>query len=210
VMVGDREVAHEVPFTIDPTTTPRSVTDTIGEGRQIRGIYKLEGDSLTSCVARIGEDRPGEFDSKPGSGHTLRVFRRVKDRDEGRARAVEAELKRFEGTWRYESTVVGGRRLADEGFKDTRLILKGGTFELIDSTGTHRGSFAVNPASTPRTIDVTFTDGPQAGKVARGIYELGGDTYTVCVGLAGRDRPKELTSEPDSGHVLQVLKRVKP
>lgn len=88
VMFGDKAVAGPVPFAIDPTTTPRSVVDTLedgpNKGKQIKGIYKLEGDTLTSCVARIGEERPNEFASKPGTGHTLRVFRKVGDRPDAR------------------------------------------------------------------------------------------------------------------------------
>jgi len=38
----------------------------------------LEGDTLKSCVAPIGKDRPTEFASKPGTGHTLRLFKKAK------------------------------------------------------------------------------------------------------------------------------------
>jgi uncharacterized protein (TIGR03067 family) len=82
VRFGDQVLAHDVSFEIDPTKTPKEVTDTINDGpnkgKQILGIYTLEGDTLTSCVAPIGKERPTEFAARPGSGHTLRVFRRVR------------------------------------------------------------------------------------------------------------------------------------
>jgi hypothetical protein len=43
-----------------------------------KGIYELNGDTLKSCVASPGKERPTEFSAKAGSGHTLRVFKCVK------------------------------------------------------------------------------------------------------------------------------------
>jgi uncharacterized protein (TIGR03067 family) len=121
---------------------------------------------------------------------------------------VEDELKRFEGTRRYESMVLEGRRLTEAHFGDARLILRGDRFEMTDPMATYRGTFTVDPASTPRTIEVRFTEGPEAGKTSKGIYQLEGDTYKVCIGLAGRERPTGFASEPGSGQALQVLRRV--
>lgn len=78
VFFGSEVVAHEIPFTVDPTTEPLSTTDTLPDGRHIRGIYRLEGDTLTSCVAEPDMERPSAFEAPTGSGHTLRVFRRVR------------------------------------------------------------------------------------------------------------------------------------
>jgi uncharacterized protein (TIGR03067 family) len=77
VYVGDQAVAKAVRFAIDPTRTPRAVDDTLEDGRVIRGIYELDGDTLRSCVAAVGKERPTAFTARAGSGQTLRVFRRV-------------------------------------------------------------------------------------------------------------------------------------
>jgi len=75
---GDEALAKEIPFQIDPTKDPKTVDDTLPDGRTIHGIYKLEGDTLTSCVAGVDKERPKEFTAKEGSGQTLRVFKRAK------------------------------------------------------------------------------------------------------------------------------------
>jgi uncharacterized protein (TIGR03067 family) len=78
VYFGDKAVVHEIPFALDPTTAPKSVTDTLPDGQTIKSIYELDGDTLRSCAAAIGKDRPKEFSAKEGTGQTLRVFKRVK------------------------------------------------------------------------------------------------------------------------------------
>ena len=78
VFFGDDAVAKEISFVLDPTKKPKTTTDSLPDGKEILGIYELEGDTLRSCVAGVGKDRPTEFASQPGSGHTLRVFKRVK------------------------------------------------------------------------------------------------------------------------------------
>lgn len=78
VYFGNDSVVKEVPFTVDPTKTPKRVTDTLSDGRKINGIYELNGDTLKSCVAEIGKDFPTDFSAKEGTGQTLRIFKRVK------------------------------------------------------------------------------------------------------------------------------------
>ena len=47
-------------------------------GKSAPDICKLEGDTLTICIAKSGSERPTAFESKPGSGNTLTVVERVK------------------------------------------------------------------------------------------------------------------------------------
>ena len=78
VHFGDKVVAKQIPFTLDPTKKPKTTDDTLPDGKQIFGIYELKGDILKSCVAGIGKNRPKKFAAAQGSGHTLRVFKRLK------------------------------------------------------------------------------------------------------------------------------------
>jgi uncharacterized protein (TIGR03067 family) len=79
VHVGDQVAAKEIPFTIDPTKKPKQAIDTLPDGKQIHSIYEIDGDTLRSCVAPVGKDRPKEFSGAAGTGNTLRVFKRVKE-----------------------------------------------------------------------------------------------------------------------------------
>jgi uncharacterized protein (TIGR03067 family) len=65
---------------LDPTRAPKTI-DVIPDGgpsrgKRVLGIYKLEGDILTICMAGVDQDRPKEFEAKKGSGRTLMTFKR--------------------------------------------------------------------------------------------------------------------------------------
>jgi uncharacterized protein (TIGR03067 family) len=120
---------------------------------------------------------------------------------------VKKELEKFRGTWKWVFMESEGTKLPEATFKDSRLIMDGDKFIARDPQATYRGTFTVSVNQKPKTIDVTFTEGPEKGKSFKGIYELQGDTYKVCLALPGKDRPTEFVSKPESGHVLEVLRR---
>jgi hypothetical protein len=41
------------------------------------------------------------------------------------------------------------------------------------------------------------------------IYELDGDAFRDCIGLEGKERPKEFTAKQGTGYVLITYKMVK-
>ena len=65
-------------FKLDPARTPRWYDRTYSDGTPRRGIYRLEGDTLTICLAGLGKDRPTTFETKKDDGRSLLVYQRAK------------------------------------------------------------------------------------------------------------------------------------
>jgi uncharacterized protein (TIGR03067 family) len=123
--------------------------------------------------------------------------------------AAQKEYARFEGAWKFVSIEIEGKNMPEKFFKGSRLILKGPQFTYQEGGTTYKGTYKVDVSKKPNQIDMTFTEGPEKDKTMVGIYELDGDTYRVCVNPTGKGRPTEFASKPGSGHVLEVLNRVK-
>jgi uncharacterized protein (TIGR03067 family) len=83
VIEGKKLTMYYGPYTgdgaiaIDTDARPPAIDLALTKGPQEKGIYSVDGDRLKLCFARSGNSRPKDFDSKPGSGTSFMVFRRV-------------------------------------------------------------------------------------------------------------------------------------
>lgn len=78
---GDKTL-RAATMKLDPTKNPKWIdiifTEGPEKGKTRLGIYGLEGDTQKICYGDLDKNRPTEFVSKPGTGHRLVVFKRVK------------------------------------------------------------------------------------------------------------------------------------
>src|SRR5438874_7942464 len=123
---------------------------------------------------------------------------------------VEKELKKFQGTWTFESVETGGKEGPAAEFKGMTVTFEGDKFTVkkgdeVIQVGTQK----LDPSKSPKAIDVTITEGPNKGAVMLGIYEIDADTLKVCFDAQGKKRPTEFKSAPGSENFVNVHKRVK-
>jgi uncharacterized protein (TIGR03067 family) len=130
--------------------------------------------------------------------------------------ASKVDLGKFRGTWLTVSLMNDGKTIVNEKSPPkegptTKLGYDGNkwTIKVGDKT-VASGIFAVDATKKPKEIDIMDESGVKSEKTKLGIYELDGDTYKFCLGLAGKPRPKEFASKPGSGDSLGVMKREKP
>jgi uncharacterized protein (TIGR03067 family) len=73
-----RRVIGKGTIQLDATKKPRTFDARPAGGardaKPILGIYEFDGDKLKLCYAGPGKDRPTQFRTEEGSGHTLAVW----------------------------------------------------------------------------------------------------------------------------------------
>lgn len=126
-----------------------------------------------------------------------------------RADDVEKELKKFQGTWAFESVEVAGQKVPPEPLKGMTITMEGDKYIVkMNDVVVEAASQKIDPSKSPKTMDVTVTEGPNKGKVYLAIYEINGDTLKVCFDPEGKKRPTEFKGDVGS-QTLVVHKRVR-
>lgn len=125
----------------------------------------------------------------------------------------------LEGTWKFVSWEIEGKKAPESAIKDFRWIFKdhdavwsSGVIPEKKETHEEKYTFAYDPDRKPTWINLTSTtaDGPQ---LVRGLFEIKDDTMKLCLPSDAKkpnqDRPAALKAGRDSGLMLMVLERVK-
>jgi uncharacterized protein (TIGR03067 family) len=119
------------------------------------------------------------------------------------------DAKDLQGNWVPVKGELDGARVPDELLKATKLHLGAGKYNVEIGKEKDAGTFKFDATKKPKQMDITSTDGPNKGKTLHAIYELSGDTLTVCYALDGKGRPAEFKTAKESNLYLVTYKRVK-
>jgi len=74
------EVSHCTWRIVDAAATPARADLIAADGRVLRAVYRLDGDTLSVCGAYAEDDagRPGDFSTHPGDGRYLTTLKKVR------------------------------------------------------------------------------------------------------------------------------------
>jgi len=122
--------------------------------------------------------------------------------------AAKKALEALQGTWEVEQVELAGKKATDDVKKVAATVVIDGATIAFRSSGTkevRKGTLTIDPAKTPPWVDIT----DENKKNEPGIYEVKDDTFKLCVGRIGGDRPKEFASKAMPESHLFTFKRAK-
>ena len=184
-------------------------------GNRNLGIYKLDENRWTICLATRGATRPARFATRAGSGIALEVL----ERGTGARRPVKAPARpepavssaaatELEGEWTMVSGVLNGKPLTPDMVKWCRRITSGDVTSVVAGPQTMvKARFVLDRSANPRAIDYTNLEGASVGKTQAGIFNLSGDDLAICMSAPGKPRPADFGSKPGDGRSYTTWRR---
>ena len=120
------------------------------------------------------------------------------------------DLTLLVGTWGVEKAEFDSKDWSDM-YQSAKLkIAAGGKYTFaMNVVGEESGTITVDPAKSPKKMDMVAEAGPTKGQVQAAIYQLDGDTLTVCLSAYEGKHPTEFETKPNSARILLTYKRTK-
>ena len=116
----------------------------------------------------------------------------------------------IDGVWLPSAAELAGKPYPEEIRKTIKLVVHDDKYTVTVGQAVDRGTCKLNPASKPKELDITGTEGPNKGKTILAIYALDGDTLQVCYDLSGKSRPTEFKTAEGTQLFLVTYAREKP
>ena len=123
---------------------------------------------------------------------------------------MSGDLQNLQGTWNIVSLELEGQTIPAGMLGGARIVIQADKFVSLAMGATYEGTIEIDAAPSPKTFNLHFTTGPEAGNTSPGIYELDADTWKICLALRGDNRPESFATAPGSGHACETLKRQPP
>ncbi|WP_165071286.1 TIGR03067 domain-containing protein [Paludisphaera rhizosphaerae] len=134
------------------------------------------------------------------------------------AQEPSAKSTPLEGTWKFVSWEIDGKKAPESAMKEFRWIFKdhdavwsSGPIPEKNETHEEKYSFAYDPDRTPGWINLSSTN-EKGPALVRGLFEIKDDKLKICLpsdtAKPNQDRPTAFKAGRDSGMMLMVLQRV--
>lgn len=121
--------------------------------------------------------------------------------------APKPEMEHLAGVWSFSQVKVDGKAQPPGHQADRMIIQKDGRYAVVQRRGITHGTVKVDAAHSPKHYDVLIGNGPMKGLSVPAIYDVSGDTLTICMPLGGNERPATLESKVGDHLLFEVFKR---
>jgi uncharacterized protein (TIGR03067 family) len=98
----------------------------------------------------------------------------------------------LDGSWEVTEMNFNG---SDVSFHRTILAFRGGNYTETGGKRQEKGTYKADVARTEGHLDLTPSNGQDAGKTFQGIYRVDGDVLQVARKINGKPRPLQLKEE---------------
>ncbi len=123
------------------------------------------------------------------------------------AAGASADYKALQGTWLPVKAQLAGQNMPEKVLKTIVLKLDKHDYVATVSGEPDKGTWTIDPSTTPRSLTITGVKGPNSGKVFPCIYAIKGDTLKVCYDLSGKKRPKDFKTAAGTELYLVTYRR---
>ena len=118
-----------------------------------------------------------------------------------------SDLELLQGAWRIIALEMNGGPMPAALLDAARIGVVGARFTSTGMGAVYEGEMSLDETSMPKTFALRFQAGPEAGAANRGIYELDGDRWRICLNMAGGPAPAEFATRPGDNCALETLVR---
>ncbi len=216
-----RYIDNSPYFLADRIRTPMLIV----HGRDDDTCPVQEAEKMFNALRRLGRIAqlavyndeghvPSEWATQNAVDVTNRILSFLERRtvtDKARAEGdTSKDLEKLAGTWIAIAAEDYGEKIPEDQIKGMQLVLSGSDFTSSHGdTTVMSGTFTVDPAKKPKTIDLKSMSGRHKGKTLPGLYKLEGEMLTICFVEPDGKRPTELASTIDNAAFLMTCKREK-
>ena len=209
---------------MEPKGFDMSFTSGHAKGTRNLGIYELDKDKWTICIATKGNVRPAKFATKAGGGFALETLTRNKGvQTAGKGKSGPSTKKSAKGTqkeetatgaptaiegeWAMVEGIFSGKAMDKSMIEWCKRITRGTVTSVVAGPQTMlKADFILDDTKSPKAIDYRNLMGANAGKAQLGIYEMAGNLLKICMSAPGKPRPKDLSSASGDGRSYTTWK----
>lgn len=119
------------------------------------------------------------------------------------------DAKLLQGKWMPLTAEIAGAKFPEAELAKISLQLADGKYTVEVGKAIDKGTWKIDAASKPKTMDIVGTEGPNKGRTMLAIYELKDDTLRICYDLEGKNRPTEFATSKEKPFFLATYRRAK-